>query len=81
MARLAKRTYTLPSDLVQRLEQRLSPGERSRFIAKLIEGWLEEKDRETLRAEIIAGCRDMAELYQEIDQSWTEASDETWHEY
>ncbi len=76
--KLAKRTYTLPSDLVQRLEARLAPGDRSRFVAKLIQNWLEERDREALRTEVIAGCREMGAVYQAVDQDWTSASDEVW---
>ncbi len=78
--KLAKRTYSLPSDLVQRLEDRLSPGERSRFIAMLIRHWLDEQEREGLRREIVEGCRDMAAVHAEIDREWSHVSDEVWRE-
>jgi hypothetical protein len=75
---LAKRTYSLPPDVVGRFEQLLAPGERSAFLAKLIGDWLAEREREALRRELIEGCKEMAGLYQEIEQEWNGASDEVW---
>jgi metal-responsive CopG/Arc/MetJ family transcriptional regulator len=77
---LAKRTYSLPPDLLERFEQVLAPGERSRFLAKLIGDWLAEREREALRRDLIEGCKEMAALYQEIDQEWNGASDEVWRD-
>lgn len=76
--RLAKRTYSLPPDLVQRLEERLAPGERSGFVAKLMEEWLAERDRDELRLQVIEGCKEMQEVYQEVDREWNGASEEAW---
>jgi hypothetical protein len=77
---LAKRTYSLPPDIVGRFERLLPPGERSQFLAKLIGDWLEESEREALRRELIEGCREMAGIYQEIEQEWNCASDEVWRD-
>lgn len=76
--RLAKRTYSLPPDLVQKFEKCLAPGERSSFLAKLIEEWLAEREREELCRRVVEGCRDMAELYEEIDGEWRGVSEEVW---
>ena len=78
--RLAKRTYSLPFDLIQRFEEQLTPGERSRFVAKLIDDWLSARERERLRREVIDGCREMAELYRAIDAEWNDAADEVWRD-
>jgi metal-responsive CopG/Arc/MetJ family transcriptional regulator len=78
--KLAKRTYSLPPDLLQRFEGRLASGERSRFLAKLIEAWLAEREREELRKQVIEGCKEMAGLYLEIDREWNTAADEVWRD-
>ena len=58
--------------------KRLVPGERSSFLAKLIEEWLAEREREELCRRVVEGCRDMAELYEEIDGEWRGVSEEVW---
>ena len=78
--KLAKRTYTLPSDVIERFEQVLPPGDRSAFLAKLIREWLAEKEREELRRQVIEGCTEMQSLYAEIDRDWASAADEVWRD-
>jgi len=78
--RLAKRTYSLPPELVKQFEEYLAPGERSRFLAKLIEQWLAERQRAELRRQVIEGCKDMSGLYEEIDREWNRASEEVWRD-
>jgi metal-responsive CopG/Arc/MetJ family transcriptional regulator len=80
VVKLAKRTYSLPPDLVQRFETRLAPGDRSRFLAKLIEEWLAERERDELRRQVIEGCVEMGGLYQEIEREWAGVSDEVWRD-
>jgi hypothetical protein len=77
---LSKRTYSLPSQLVSRFEHRLTPPERSAIVAKLIENWLDESDRNDLRREVIEGCQEMKELYLEIDRDWDRAASEVWRD-
>lgn len=77
---LAKRTYSLPPDLLERFEQLLAPGARSPFIAKLIGDWLAEREREALRRDLMEGCKEMSSLYQEIEQEWHSASEEVWRD-
>jgi hypothetical protein len=77
---LAKRTYSLPPDVVRRFERTLPPGERSQFLAKLIGDWLAEREREALRRELLEGCREMAGTYEETDREWSSASDEVWRD-
>jgi hypothetical protein len=78
--RLSKRTYSLPPDLVQRFEERLAPGERSRFLAKLLEDWLVEREREELRRQVIEGCREMGATNLAIDHEWSATADEVWRD-
>ena len=78
--RLEKRTYTLPPDLLQKFERRLPPGERSSSLARIIEDWLAERDREELRQQIIEGCQEMRTEYEQIDREWASVSDEVWRD-
>lgn len=78
--RLAKRTYSLPPDLLHRFEARLAPGERSGFVARLIQEWLDESERRELRRQVIEGCKEMAGIYQQIDREWNRASEEVWRD-
>ncbi len=78
--RLEKRTYTLPPELLQRFEHRLPPGERSRSLAKIIEAWLAEREREELRLQIVEGCVVMRSEYERVDRDWSAAADEVWRE-
>jgi hypothetical protein len=80
MVRLAKRTYSLPPDVVQRFEKRLAPGDRSAFVASLIQGWLDETEREQLRRRVIEGCKEMSAVNQDLAQEWDPATEEVWRE-
>ena len=68
--KLLKRTYALPPDTLERFEQVVAPGRRSAVIAELLREWIEERQREALRREVIEGCRDMAELYLEVEREY-----------
>lgn len=78
--RLAKRTYTLPPDLLDRFERRVAPGDRSGSISRIIEAWLAEIERQELRESVVEGCRAMASEYERIDRDWAPAADEVWRE-
>jgi hypothetical protein len=67
---LKKRTYGLPADALDPFEKEVPPGDRSAVVATLMRNWLAEKRRKKLRAEVIEGCRDMAELYLEIESEY-----------
>ena len=76
--RLVKRTYTLPPDLLEKFERRLPPGERSSSLARIIEAWLAEREREELRRLVVEGCEDMRSEYEKLDREWAPAADEVW---
>lgn len=65
-----KRTYSLPQPIVRTFETEVKSGKRSAVIAELIQNWLEEQRRERLRKSIIEGCRDMKDVYLEIEQEY-----------
>lgn len=67
---LTKRTYSLPAEALQKFEKSVKPGKRSAVIAKLLEEWLEAQERKRLRERIIKGCKDMAEIYLEIEEEY-----------
>lgn len=74
-----KRTYSLPLETVERLERTVPPGERSALVARLMEQWLSE--REQLRADIIEGCREMWDVYLEIENEWHPLEEEVARKY
>jgi hypothetical protein len=68
--RLLKRTYTLPANTLKIFEQEVLPNQRDRIIAKLMRDWLDRPNREQLRSEVIEGCREMADVYLQIEQEF-----------
>jgi hypothetical protein len=78
--KLAKRTYSLPPQIVQRFEERVNPGQRNSFIAKLLEDWFARQERSEMRRQIVEGCREMKEVYLEIDREWNGTGEEAWRD-
>lgn len=68
--RLLKRTYGMPSDLVDRFEHSVARGGRGKVIAQLVENWLEEQKTAELRASIIEGCQEMWDIYLETEKEF-----------
>lgn len=67
---LQKRTYALPPDVVERFENAVSAGNRSSVVAGILKAWIEEQERARLRSAVIEGCRDMADVYLEIEREY-----------
>ncbi len=63
-----KRTYVLPPDLLEQFEGEVKPGQRSAVIAELLRRWLRERSRRRIRAQVIEGCHEMAEVMLEIER-------------
>ena len=76
MNTLAKRTYSLPAEMIDRLEREVDSGNRSRAVAEAIHAWLEARHRERLRREVIAGCREMAETYRTTAEEFAPLEEE-----
>ena len=74
--RATKRTYALPTEMLSRFEAAVAPGKRSAVLAEIMGEWLAERDRETLRRDIAAGCEAMADVYREIEQEFNAADEE-----
>ena len=67
-----KRTYVLPAETLQRFEREVAPGKRSAKVAELIESWIAEHERQTIRQDIIAGCSDMWDVYLDTAREWAQ---------
>lgn len=63
-----KRTYSLPEETVKEFECLVPSGERSAVIRHLVDGWLQQRAK--LRQDIIEGCREMADVYLEIEREF-----------
>ena len=74
--KLRKRTYALPPATLDRSEKTVAPGKRSTTIAEMMHAWLEEREREALRRNIVEGCAAMADIYREIEQEFNAADEE-----
>lgn len=68
--RLQKRTYALPADLLAQFECTVTTGRRSQAVTEAMRDWLETRRREQMRRDVIAGCQDMSDVYQEIAQEF-----------
>lgn len=79
--RLLKRTYSLRPETVERLERAVAPGKRSTLVDQLVDQWLEEQHREELRANIAEGCREMWDVYLEIDKEYYPLDEEVARKY
>jgi hypothetical protein len=75
---MAKRTYLLPDKLLAEFEQEIAPGKRGAVVAEALRAWLDEKQRTALRAAVIEGCRDMAEVDRSIETQWAPVADKAW---
>ncbi len=65
-----KRTYALPQATLDKFERAVASGQRSAALARLIEDWLEKQQQEALERDIMEGCREMADVYLEIQREF-----------
>ncbi|MBI5707470.1 MAG: hypothetical protein HZC36_10840 [Armatimonadetes bacterium] len=76
MDRQVKRTYSLPEQAVGTFESVVEPGKRSAVIGSLITEWLDRRQRDRLRYEIAAGCREMADIARETAREYLPLEEE-----
>jgi hypothetical protein len=76
---LLKRTYSLPQPTIEKFEKAVDHGERSGVVARLLREWLDQRERDRLRREVIEGCRDMADVYLAIEQEFHPLEEEVQH--
>ena len=67
----AKRTYSLPTDVLRTFEKEIVPSKRSRVISGLLRDWLQRRQK------VIEGCAEMAEVYLEIETEFHPLEEET----
>ena len=77
--RMVKRTYVLPPGTLKEFERTVGAGERSGVIARLLQEWLETRGRDQLRRAVIEGCRDMADVYREVECEYHPLEEEVQH--
>jgi hypothetical protein len=65
-----KRTYALPQATIEQFEQAVVSGQRSATLTHLIEDWLEKQRQDALERDVIEGCREMADVYLEIQREF-----------
>jgi hypothetical protein len=76
---LLKRTYALPQDTLKEFERATPPEKRSGVVAQLMRSWLDRQKRERLRQTVIEGCREMADVYLEIEREFHPLEEEVQH--
>lgn len=80
MKTLQKKTYALPSDVVEEFEKHVAPGKRGKVLGEIVRAYLAEKKREELWQRIEEGFADEENqaLYLEVEREWSPLSDEVW---
>ena len=79
--RLQKRTYSLRPETVERLERAVAAGKRSTLIDQLVDSWLDEQEREALRADIAEECREMWDVHLEMEKQYHPLEEEVARKY
>ena len=79
--RLQKRTYSLPPETVERFERSVAAGKRSAVVSQLVGSWLDEQQREELRADIIESCREMWDVHLEMEKEYHPLEEEVARKY
>jgi hypothetical protein len=65
-----KRTYSLVRETVEDFEATVPAGSRSAVVEEALREWLGAKRREILRREVVQGCREMSDVYREIEREY-----------
>ena len=42
--------------------------------------WFAQQERSQLRRQIVEGCREMGDIYLEVDREWNGAAEEAWRD-
>lgn len=78
MATTEKVTLTLPSELMQVMRDFVPPRGQSKFVAEAIEYFIEMKQRQLLREELMVGYQVTAEQSMAVTKDWEPLDDEAW---
>ncbi len=78
MSATEKVTLTLPKELMDAVRESASPRGHSKFVAKALQFYIEEKRRRALRERLIAGYQANASLDSSMALEWIAVEDESW---
>ncbi|HLX61842.1 MAG TPA: hypothetical protein VKX17_11215 [Planctomycetota bacterium] len=74
--KLIERSFTLPEETVNALEEKVDRQRQGELLAELIQNWLNEQPKSSLRDEVIAGCIDMADVSIELERDFNPLEEE-----
>lgn len=75
---LRKRTYSIEEQTLRAFEKIVDPGNRSNMVTRLLRQYLEEREREAIRKDLMTGLPEMAELYLEETKAWYPLEEEVY---
>ncbi len=81
MSQMEKVTLTLPKKLMKTVRQMAPARGQSKFIAQAVEMFIQERQREALRAELIAGYQATAAESLAVTQEWKPLDEEAWSQH
>lgn len=81
MVKTEKVTLTLPNNLMQEVRELAPARGQSKFIAEAIEAFLDEKRRESLRAELVAGYQATFDEMRELNAEWEPTDIADWDKH
>ena len=81
MSQMEKVTLTLPKKLMKTVRQMAPARGQSKFIAEAVEMLIQERQREALRAELIAGYQATATESLAVTQEWELLDEEAWSQH
>jgi metal-responsive CopG/Arc/MetJ family transcriptional regulator len=68
---LQKRTYSIDMHVLSGFERSVVSGNRSVVITDLLRKYLADEERARIRRELIAGAKQVNELYREESEAWS----------
>lgn len=73
---LIDETFQLPKELVEALDQKVEREKQGELLASLIQNWLDDQARATLRASVIEGCIYMRDIALEVERDFNPMDEE-----
>lgn len=78
---IEKVTFTLPVDIMQQVRELAPSRGHSKFVAEALSFFIEQKRREALRAELIAGYQSTADEAQSLNREFEAADQHDWDHF
>ena len=73
---LQKRTYSIDRAVLTAFESAVETGSRSVVVTELLRHYLADRERETIRRQIIEGSKQLSALYVEESNAWNPLEEE-----